>query len=407
MTNELVIILCALLLIAYLFDLSSSVTRIPSVILLLVLGWLVRQVTDLTGIKVTDLSPLLPALGTIGLILIVLEGSLELEFNRSRAPLIGKSIVGSLFSLFALSLLIAWAFSYFGGVSFRTGLINAIPLCIISSAIAIPSVKFLPPHKKEFIIYESSLSDIFGVLFFNFIVINEVINWGALGSFSLQLFAMTLISVIATILLAFILSKISDHIKFVPIILFIILIYFISKIYHLPGLILVLIFGLVIGNVDELRDFKWFRVFKPDVLTPEVEKFKELTKEAAFLIRTLFFLLFGFLLNTAELLNTETALWSAGIVLLIFALRFIQLKVSGLKLSPLLFIAPRGLITILLFLSIPATEAIGLLNRSVVIQVIIFSAVLMMIGLIFTGEWEVRPNKRKKESQADLPDVEG
>jgi Kef-type K+ transport system membrane component KefB len=36
-----IITICALLLIAYLFDLTSSKSKIPSVILLLLLGWLV------------------------------------------------------------------------------------------------------------------------------------------------------------------------------------------------------------------------------------------------------------------------------------------------------------------------------------------------------------------------------
>ncbi|MCU0354611.1 MAG: sodium:proton antiporter, partial [Cytophagales bacterium] len=49
---------------------------------------------------------------------------------------------------------------------------------------------------------------------------------------------------------------------------------------------------------------------------------------------------------------------------------------------PLLFIAPRGLITILLFLGIPAAQSIDLVNRSLVIQVIVLTALVMMAGLM-------------------------
>ena len=50
---------------------SSLLEKIPSVILLLLLGWGVRQLTDLFSIEIPDLNALLPAFGTIGLILIV------------------------------------------------------------------------------------------------------------------------------------------------------------------------------------------------------------------------------------------------------------------------------------------------------------------------------------------------
>ncbi|MDP1624069.1 MAG: hypothetical protein Q8M08_17225, partial [Bacteroidales bacterium] len=84
MTTTIIITFCILLLIAYVFDLTSSKTRIPSAILLLLLGWGVRQVTSFLGIQIPDISSILPGLGTIGLILIVLEGSLELELNKSK-----------------------------------------------------------------------------------------------------------------------------------------------------------------------------------------------------------------------------------------------------------------------------------------------------------------------------------
>ena len=81
MTTTILITICILLLIAYIFDVSSSKTKIPSVILLLLIGWVVKQITNNFQIFVIDLSPILPILGTIGLILIVLEGSLEIELN--------------------------------------------------------------------------------------------------------------------------------------------------------------------------------------------------------------------------------------------------------------------------------------------------------------------------------------
>ena len=382
MTTTIIITFCILLLIAYVFDLTSSITKIPSVILLLLLGWAVKQLTVLLDINLPDISTILPVLGTIGLILIVLEGSLELELNRSKFKLIKKSFFGALIPMIALAFLLAFAFKYFGQFGLKDSLTNAIPFCVISSAIAIPSIRNLSPLNKEFVIYESSLSDIFGVLIFNFLVLNKTINTVSFGLFSLQLLIITVVSFIATIGLSYLLNKIDHHIKFIPIILLVILIYAVSKIYHLPGLIFILIFGLSIGNLDELKQFKWIEKFKPDELNKEVKKFKELIIEGAFLVRALFFLLFGYLIETIEVLNTDTLLWSVSIVFFIFAFRTIQLKLSNLPLRPLLFVAPRGLITILLFLSIEPTHTISLVNKSLIIQVIILTALVMMFGLM-------------------------
>ncbi len=382
MTIAIIITICTLLLFAYVFDLTSSKTKVPSVILLLFLGFAVQQLAQLFVISIPDLTPILPILGTVGLILIVLEGSLELEFNKSKQSLIKKSFYASLFPMIALAFLLTFLFQHFGNASFKDSLINAIPLCIISSAIAIPSVKSLTPFNKEFIIYESSLSDIIGVLFFTFIAFNESFGFTSFGYFGLQLFMIAIISFIATIGLAFLLSKIEHHIKFVPIILLVILIFAISEIYHLPALIFILLFGLFLGNLDELKQFNWIEKLKPDELNKEVLKFKELTIEAAFLVRALFFLLFGYLIQADEIMNTETLTWAVGIVAAILLFRAIQLKVFKLSLSPLLFIAPRGLITILLFLAIGPTQNIPFVNRSLIIQVIILTALVMMLGLI-------------------------
>ena len=382
MTITFIITFCVLLLIAYIFDLTSSKTKVPSVILILLLGWSVRQLTIWLEIQLPDFSSVLPILGTIGLILIVLEGSLELELNKSKLDLIKRSLFGALIPMIALAFLLAFAFSYFGQFGLKDSLTNAIPFCVISSAIAIPSVRNLSSKNKEFVIYESSLSDILGVLIFNFLALKETINTASFGHFALQLFIITFVSLIATIGLSFLLSKIEHHIKFVPIILMVVLIYAVSKIYHLPGLIFILLFGLSIGNLNELKRFKWIEKFKPDELIKEVNKFKELIIEGAFLVRALFFLLFGYLIETTEVVNTDTLLWALGIVFFIFTFRTIQLKLSKLPLQPLLFVAPRGLITILLFLSIEPTHTISLVNKSLIIQVIILTALLMMFGLM-------------------------
>ncbi|HAN18249.1 MAG: sodium:proton antiporter [Bacteroidetes bacterium GWC2_33_15] len=382
MTSAIIITLCLLLLLAYIFDISSSRTNIPSVLLLLLLGWGVNQVTKVIGIHIPDLTPVLPALGSIGLILIVLEGTLDLKLDKSKYKFIFKSFVFALSPMLILSFILAFAFYYFGNIPYKYGLINAIPLSIISSAIAISSIKNLKTSDKEFITYESSLSDILGIIFFNFLILNEVINISSVGYFLLDIIIILIISFIAIIGLALLLSKIKHHVKFLPIILIIILVYYFAEIFHLPALIVILLFGLFLANLDELKHFDFFLRFNTETLEKEIVKFKDLTSEMTFLIRTMFFLLFGFLIETKELLNLSSLLWAIVITVLIFGLRALHLYLLKLPLKPLFYIAPRGLITILLFLSIPASQGCIFINKSLIIQVIILSAFVMMIGLI-------------------------
>nr|WP_315151514.1 cation:proton antiporter [uncultured Flavobacterium sp.] len=382
MTTSIIISICLLLILAYIFDITSSKTKIPSVIFLLIMGWAVKQGTEFLELPVPNLTSILPVLGTVGLILIVLEGSLELELNKSKLPFIGKTALVAIIPMLLFSFGLAFAFHYFGGISFKVGLANAIPLAVISSAIAIPSAQNLISKNKEFITYESSLSDIFGVILFNFITLNDDIGASSVGNFILEILIILIITFVATLGLAFLLNKIKHPVKFIPIILSIVLIYAVTKIYHLPGLIFILLFGIFLGNLDELKNNKFIQKLQPDLLDKEVHKFKELTAEIAFLVRALFFLLFGYLIETSELLNTETIVWAIGICIGIFALRYISLKIFKLNIKPILFIAPRGLITILLFLSIPDKQTTDLANNSLIIQVIILSALVMMFGLM-------------------------
>lgn len=121
------------------------------------------------------------------------------------------------------------------------------------------------------------------------------------------------------------------------------------------------------------------------------------------MIRALFFLVFGYLLDINDLLNPETILWALGIIASILSVRFMFLKLFRLSIQPLLFVAPRGLITILLFLSIPVAQSIEIANKSLTIQVIILTALLLMIGLLFNRKPD---DQTVTAAEADLPDEE-
>jgi len=232
-------------------------------------------------------------------------------------------------------------------------------------------------------------------------ILNVTIDALSFLQFVWQLLVMVVISFAATVGLAMLLRKIEHRIKFVPIIILVILIYSVSKMYHLPALIFIMLFGLLMGNLHQMKiNLPRFKKINLSELRKEIHKFKDIAGEGTFLIRTMFFLLFGFLIDTQALLNTETLTWAVIIVASIFLFRFVQLKFLNLPISPLLFIAPRGLITVLLFLAIVPSRSIAIVNKPLIIQVIILTALVMMAGLMTVKSPATTEEQVEKEAVA-------
>lgn len=382
--ETIIMTVCLLLLIAYLFDISSSKTKIPSVILLLLLGWMVNNGFDMINLSKPDFSKYLPIIGTIGLLLIVLDGALELELNKHKWRVVLKSFSIAFFPMLLLAFVLLQVFDYYTDASDQVKLINALPFCIISSAIAIPSAVNLKPDSREFIIYESSISDILGVMFFNFLIQSDSIQSAEIIAFGGQFFLILILSFLAVLGLSFLLSRLKHQITYAPIILIIILFYAFSKLYHLPGLLFILIFGLFLGNLDELKQYPWIQKLNPDKLNLEIIKFKHITIELTFIVRAIFFIVFGFTIDLNDLVNLETLPVACIIVFSIFLIRIISLLIFRIPVMPILFFAPRGLITILLFLSIGSQVRIDIVNNSLVIQVVLLSVFILMMGNLTT-----------------------
>jgi hypothetical protein len=100
-------------------------------------------------------------------------------------------------------------------------------------------------------------------------------------------------------------------------------------------------------------------------------------------LRTFFFIVFGMSMVLSSLADVKALVMSLGIVALLFGMRWLLLKLFAKNLgSPVLSIAPRGLITILLFYSIPQSHVSELFPESVVLYVVIITSLIMAFGLI-------------------------
>ena len=385
MTNYIILVLCIVVILSYIFDISGRYSKIPGVILLIFLGIALQLIVKAVHSEIPDLSPVLPVIGTLGLIMIVMEASLDLKLEKRKKKMIVKSISSAFILFVVFSAVLTYILTDFFGFSVRNSLLNAIPLGIISSSVAISSAVHLKPDDKEFVVYESSFSDIFGIIIFDFILLSH----GSIGQGILDMGLRSLITVVialtTTAILAIMLHKITYHVNYVLIMTAIVLVYILAKLSHLPALLLVLIFGLVLSNNQLLEntpikkhvDFAKFR--------SDIKSFKVILTELTFLVRSFFFIIFGFYAKIEGLYDMHNILTGASVTAGIFLLRMLFFsQVIRTKLIPLGFFSPRGLITILLFISIPAVSRISLINEEVVTIVILFTILVMIIGNLLT-----------------------
>lgn len=377
-----------LVIISYVFSLISKKFKIPSVLLLLLLGISARFTFPDLADSVEILQQSLQFFGTLGLILIVLEGALELDFTRKKLPLIRNAFFSALSILVITTGLIAFVIKFFvPELEIRSCIINAIPFSIISSAIAIPSVENVLKLKKEFVVYESIFSDILGILLFNFFVMNPEVSGKSIGFVALDLFLVTVIAVGLTILIFEFIKKDILQIRFILLLAVIVLLFVIGKMLHFSSLVIILIFGVILHNAPRI---KWwiFKKYAEDAkLKQHIDQFKIITIEGAFMIRTIFFFVFGYSLNLMSLLDFNVIILGSLILLVIYGSRYVYLKIFHKEsLSLEFYVAPRGLITILLFYSIPESDSIGLLSEGVLFYIILVSALIMMLGVMKGSE---------------------
>lgn len=381
--------LCLVIIISFFCNILARKTNIPSVLILIVLGVGIQQL-----LKYLDMEPdffsTLEVLGIVGLIMIVLEAALDLELKKEKWPVIWKSFTIASFSLALTSIAISFFIRLIiPEMSFLPAMVYALPLSIMSSAIIIPSVANLTSYKKEFLIYESTFSDILGIMVFYMIIENVEVEGIRQLSFAIgsNIFLTLAISVILSYALLYVIQNIKGEAKFFLFLAVLVLLYAVGKMFHLSSLIIILMFGLLLRNHRVLL----FGKLKEWLLVPKIEavfeQFKMITVETSFLVRTFFFVVFGMTLPLSALISWKVWLISALFLMVTYALRYgLFYVVENKDTMPQTFIAPKGLISILLFFAIPESLKAEGFESGVLFVVIIATSVIMAWSLISNGK---------------------
>ena len=414
--SSILIVLPLLIIFSYLFDIFARRTKFPSVILLVLTGIIARFISSYYGYdNFQFLDSLVPVLGTIGLILIVLEAALELEIKKEKTEIIVKGFLAAFVILVINIILVSLFFENVIGLSYPNSVIYAIPLSIISSAVAIPSATGLITKNKEFVVYESTFSDILGIMIFYYCIrqaekAEPLIGVEPIVTLLGQIILIIIISIAITYLLFLLIQRIEHHVKFFLILALLILAYEIGKDFlKLPSLVLIFSFGIVLSNFTNLIPKSLKKYIKTDdVKKSDLHEFHLLTAESTFLVRTFFFLFFGFSIPLDSFVEFEPYIIGATVLLIMYGVRYfyLALVLNDEESKPLLYFSPRGLITILLFLSISDydIQKSNIVDEKVLLVIIIASMLIMIQGSIKRTKKEDEESNEPQQSLSEIVD---
>lgn len=403
-----IIIFSFLIIFSYFFIQIARVTKIPAVIFLIGTGVLIQYFAKYSGFEIPDLSQPLRLLGIVGLIMIVLEGALDLQLQKSKIRMMLAAVATSAFILAITNAIIAGILMLaLKDLDFKTAFLYAIPLSVVSSAIVISSVHQLTPIKKEFMILESTLSDIFGIMLFEFWIYEPLPNETYVEAISWNIGISVVVSILLSYLLVYVFHKIKTEIKFFLFLSILALLYAVGEYMHYSALLIILIFGVILNNTTV-----FFRGFLKKIIdAAQIKSIKHefviITNESSFLIRTFFFVVFGMTMKLDGLLNYKSIVIAMAIMMVIFLIRAFNLKVFiKSTIFPQMLIAPRGLVTILLFNKIIEHYGVVPFDEAILALVIIGSNLMMMVGLMIGDRKEDHDPSEISDGNAPSPSTE-
>lgn len=386
-TPSVLIALAAIVIVSYLFNLLAKRTRVPSVLMLLGTGIILGAFGNYFHFPQPNVQPSLEILGSIGLIMIVLEAALDLEFSKDRRSLVGRSFILTLMEMGFTVFFLAGLFHVGMDAPWENAILYAVPLSILSSAIVIPSIEYFKKDLKEFMIYQSTFSDILGIMLFYFLVegfenpSGNATEW--LLQFGWSFGISVIVSAVFSYLLVILLQNIKTQLKLFLLISVLILLYAVGKLLHLSSLLVILIFGMILNNPQLFFPGRLRRLLKANIVNSLLKDFKLITRETAFIVRTFFFVVFGYSIDLSSLGNPLVIFFAALSLIGIYQIRKVSVSWTVKAPSTLLnYLAPRGLITILLFYAIPSNMNIAQFDNGILLYIILISSSIMAWGMV-------------------------
>jgi cell volume regulation protein A len=354
-----------LLVLAFLANRLSGLTRIPDVLMLMALGVLLGPVLHL--VQAVELSRATNLLGTLAIVLVLFEGGLELDLRNTLRHFLG----GFLLAMLAYGLsagLVALIIHKGLGLPLIPALAVGAVLGCTSSTVVLPVLQQLKASEavRVTLMLEASWGDVLAVLTVGLLLGLES-QHGALEATVLKGLAnqvgLAVVFAVPTGILWSRLLPVLSEARFWQVLTFSILLLLYAGMEALDanGLIAVLAFGLTLANFPGVDPRIRFSPLETYVAESQ-QALLSFHSELAFLVRTFFFVLIGAI---AELgIFRHHPLLMLGTLAALFVARWIALQASRWswrEIGPrgrdlILWIMPRGLITIVLALQVAAAR---------------------------------------------------
>jgi cell volume regulation protein A len=387
-----------LVFLAHLFSSIFSRTRIPDVLLLIIIGICVGPVLGL--VTPTEFGSIGPVFTTITLIIILFESGIALKLSMLRSALGGAMILAPLsffLTMFVVAGLAIWATDLEVLPAFILGAVVGST----SEAVVIPLVRQLKVKEETqtLLSVESTVNDVLSIVITVALVQAYTAGTFEVASVSGKLIASFLVALVFGIVGALIWSVLLNKIRIIKNAIFttpafVFIIYGVVEILGFSGPIAALAFGVTIGNIESIH----IPIFRKSTMKEAVglsDTEKIFFSEVAFLLKTFFFIYLGISL---ELITSWFIIVAVIFTVVAFALRIPAVKVSVRKampqkdLSVIAVMVPKGLAAVVLA-SIPTQQGIvgGDIIKSITYGIIVFSIILTSI-LVLLLEKTPLPN---------------
>ena len=392
--NAFFALLGGLLVLAFVANRLVQRTRVPDAVVLILTGVLLGPVFRL--VDATQFEKVTQGFGTLALILILFEGGLELDVRETLRHL-GGGLVLSWSGYVITTILAAGVARWSLFLSWHASLLVGAVLGCVSSTILLPVLQQIPVRMpvKLTLLVESAIGDVLAVL-----TVGALLNLsrshgsllkGLIGGFLFELGVSLAFGAVTGFLWSRVLPLLSEQ-RFWQALTFaaVLLLYAGTSAVNASGLFAVLVFGVVLANLPQVR--KQLLVLDLGIDRPD-EKFHHqiLTfhSELAFLIRTFFFVMIGAVVHFSGLrANALPILGFTGAILMarwvaVNLSRWTWKAISELERELIVLLLPRGLITAVLAIQVIEDRGAGFgFLRAVAFAIILLTNLLVVLGSI-------------------------
>ncbi len=246
----------------------SWIIRIPSILVLAIVGIIIGPVTGLIQPS-QDMGPLFEPFVKLSLAVVLFEGGLLLQFHELKEA--GKGVrrlvtVNTVLSLVVVTLLAMWVLD----VNYKIASIISAILVVTGPTVIIPMIKNakLPRKLSSYLKWEGIINDPVGVILAILLLEYFTIHKGSLSSVFRNLSISIFMSVLLSFSVSFVIKNIfrkgmaPQYLKLPIILVSVITVYTIPNFFQEDaGLVATTLFGIILGNskipiLDELKRFK-------------------------------------------------------------------------------------------------------------------------------------------------------